>query len=88
MTSSSSSSRTRRILTKTAIKRQQQQHTPQKELKQKAKIVGLGCQKDRARQAESVLSDMARQRESIKKPGSKRQFRRKTIRQKDTEKSI
>ena len=41
---------------------QQQQHTLQNELKDKAKIVDLGCQKARARKADNVHSNMTRQR--------------------------
>ena len=43
---------------------QQQQHTLRKELKREAKIVDLGHQKARAREAENVLSNMTRRRKA------------------------
>ena len=49
---------------KGAEETQQQQHPLRKELKREAKIVDLGHQKARAREAENVLSNMTRRRKA------------------------
>ena len=65
-----------------AIKRQQQ-HTLQKELKNNAKIVDLGCQKARARKADTVHSNMTRQRKEKAKGSDQEAWFKETMQQND-----